>query len=206
MIAAALALAAERGWRSLSLAEIAAAAGVGLDQAYAAFPSKGALLAGIMASIDQAMLKEGAADPADQPRDRLFEVLMRGFDTLQANRAGIRAIIRDLPADPLTAALAAAPLMRSAAWVLEAAGVPSAGPIGRLKRPAIAAILLSALRVWLDDDSPDMARTMARLDRDLREAEGLVRRCPLLEGGRRTTVSTTEPGTAAADQASSTGT
>jgi hypothetical protein len=35
------------------------------------------------------------------------------------------------------------------------------------------------LRTWLDDDSIDMAKTMATLDRNLQRADTLARRLPL---------------------------
>ncbi len=38
----------------------------------------------------------------------------------------------------------------------------------------LALIYFNAFRVWLDDDTPDMARTMAALDRGLARAEWLM--------------------------------
>ncbi|MEE8202227.1 MAG: hypothetical protein V3R74_00575 [Alphaproteobacteria bacterium] len=43
----------------------------------------------------------------------------------------------------------------------------------------MAAVYLAALCVWLGDDSEDMARTMAALDKRLRQAESLVMLCRL---------------------------
>ena len=47
------------------------------------------------------------------------------------------------------------------------------------------AVYLQTFRVWLDDDTPDMARTLAELDRRLQQAEtaarwfaGFSRFCP----------------------------
>ena len=54
-----------------------------------------------------------------------------------------------------------------------AAGCGSGGTEG------LALIYVCAFRVWIDDDTPDMARTMAALDRGLARAEWLMGRlCP----------------------------
>jgi ubiquinone biosynthesis protein COQ9 len=55
--------------------------------------------------------------------------------------------------------------------MLEASGVSTSGWRGALRVKTLAAVYLSVLRVWLDDGSPDMIKTMAVLDRRLRAAE-----------------------------------
>ena len=176
LIEAALGLAAETGWQRLSIAAAAERAGVSLVAAYEAFPDKRALLESIIGRVDRAVLNDGPASAQDSPRDRLFEILMRRFDALQADRAGMVAILRGLPLDPPAAIAAVPALARSMAWVLEAARLSAQGVVGLVRIKAIAVVYLSALRVWLNDDSPDMARTMSMVDRGLREAEGLARR------------------------------
>jgi len=57
---------------------------------------------------------------------------------------------------------------------LEFAGISSAGLKGRLKTKGLAALYLRCLRVWLDDDSADLSKTMAILDRSLTRAEKLA--------------------------------
>lgn len=199
LIEAALGLAAETGWQQLSLAAAAKRAGVSLVLAYEAFPDKRALLDGIIGRIDRTVLDDGPASAEDSPRDRLFEILMRHFDALQADRSGMVAILRGLPMDPLAAVAAAPPLVRSAAWMLEAAGLSPHGIVGLLRVKAIALVFLAALRVWLNDGSPDMARTMAMVDRGLREAEGLARRCPFLARTAGDVVAAESPATTIAE-------
>jgi hypothetical protein len=130
-------------------------------------------------------LREGAADPEEAPRDRLFDVLMRRFDALQARRAGTVAILRALPFDPASVARLLPRLARSLVWMLESAGVSTIGLPGALRVKALGVVYLYALRAWVDDDTPDMARTMAALDRALRNAERLARRLP--SGSQRAT-------------------
>jgi AcrR family transcriptional regulator len=179
---AALAVAAEHGWCRLTMAEVARHAGVALTDAYDTFPDRTALLAGILAATDRAVLAAGDAEGGESPSDRLFEVMMRRFDVLQTRREGYRAILRDLPADPCAAIALMPRFARSLAWMLEAAGLSSAGLAGNLRTKALAVIYFDALRVWLTDDSADMAKTMAVLDKNLSRARQLAGCCPLLSG------------------------
>lgn len=166
LLDAALRLAARQGWRRTGLAEIAAEAGLPLDEAYAACPSKPALLARLHRRIDRAALADGG-DAGETPRDRLFEVLMRRFDALAPHRPALRAILRDSLGDP-AALLGLPPLVCSMTWMLERAGLPAAGWRGRGRAHVLAGLYLSVFRTFLEDDSADLARTMAALDRRLR--------------------------------------
>jgi AcrR family transcriptional regulator len=165
LVDAALTLAARQGWRRIGMAMIAAEAGLALGEAYAAAPSKLALLAALHRRVDLTALAV-AADAAE-PRDRLFDVLMRRFDALAPHRPALRSILRDSLGDP--AAVVGIPtLLQSMTWMLEAAGVSAAGLCGRLRSHLLMGLYLSVLRVFLEDDSADLARTMAVLDQRLR--------------------------------------
>lgn len=167
---AALALAGRSGWRGASLGAIAAEAGLPLGEVYGEFRSRAAIIRGLMRRTDTDVLAT-PADAEETPRDRLFEILMRRFDALKADRTALRAIARDLLADPPTALCSAPTLLRSMAWMLEAAGVASTGLCGRLRTRALALLYLSIMPVFLRDESADLAKTMAALDRRLRQAE-----------------------------------
>jgi hypothetical protein len=55
--------------------------------------------------------------------------------------------------------------------MLTAAGISSTGGRGLIRAQALAFVWARVMRVWLDDDDPGLARTMAALDKRLREAE-----------------------------------
>jgi AcrR family transcriptional regulator len=168
---AALALAEREGWRNASLGAIAGEANVPLHELYGEFRSRAAILGGLMARTDRSVLAETpAADAEENPRDRLFEVLMRRFDALKPHRAALKVIARDLGADPPTALCSAPAFLRSMAWMLEAAGLSSAGIRGRLRVRALALLYLCVLRTFVGDETDDLAKTMAALDRRLTQA------------------------------------
>ena len=175
IIDTAMALAAERGWQDLSLADIAAAAELPLSKLYPVFPSKAAILEGLSRHADAAVVAEEAEDEGSA-RDRLFDVVMRRFDALQPYREGLGNVVLDLSRDPLAAVCGLASLERSMALMLEAAGLSSTGLRGLVRVKGMTAIYLAALRVWLRDDSADLSKTMAALDGYLRRVEGLAER------------------------------
>ena len=169
---AALALAEREGWRKASLGAIAQEAGVPLHEFYTEFRSRAAILSAVMRRTDAAVLAGTTTGGDDEsPRDRLFDVLMRRFDAMKPHRGALRAIARDLGSDPPTALCSAPAFLRSMAWMLEAAGRSSAGIRGRLRVHALGVLYLCVLRTFVDDDSEDLARTMAALDRRLTQAE-----------------------------------
>jgi AcrR family transcriptional regulator len=176
LIAAAMALAASRGWRGLAMADIAAEAGIPLADALRIFPDRNRLLSAFRKRIDADVMAGAAAhlDAEETPRDRLFDVLMRRFDALAPHKRGIGAALSALPGEPPAALCHGLGLLASMRLSLELAGIPAAGISGRLKAKGLAAVYANALRAWLKDDTTDMAPTMAALDRGLMQAERLA--------------------------------
>lgn len=172
IIDAAFARIASDGWRRLSLAGVADEAGLPILRVYRTFASKQAILCGFFRRIDEAALTDPPAAEADErPRDRLFDLLMRRFDALRPYRTALVVLRRELAGDPASALAAAAALTRSMRWMLEAAGIPTAGWRGVVAVKLSAAAYLRAMRIWRGDDSSDLAQTMAALDARLRRIE-----------------------------------
>jgi len=172
ILTSAMNLAASGRWARVSLTDIARDAGVGLAELRGFYPNRSAILADCFADIDRRVLSQDYGFEAeDTPRDRLFEVLMSRFDALTPHRAAVDAFSRDLPADPIGTLCLLPTALTSMTWMLEAAGIPSSGPLGMLRAKGLLAVWLATVRVWLEDDSPDLGPTMAALDRNLRRAE-----------------------------------
>jgi AcrR family transcriptional regulator len=169
-----LKMVAAGGWRDLSYADIAKDAGLSLAAAYEAYPSKGAILTGIGRDIDARLFASLEDDPLDgSPKDRLFDLLMRRFDALNDHREAYAALAWELPRTPVEAGCLALQLRRSLANMLEAAGLSASGLRGAFRIEGLGALYACALRVWLKDETADLSKTMAELDKRL----GQVERC-----------------------------
>lgn len=183
IIAAALRLAETRGWRELSLGEIAGEAGIPLAVLRSTFQSKGQILAAFSRAVDQAVLEKFAKPTADAPRDRLFDVLITRFEIMQPYKAAIRRIRRDLGSSFGEALAQFRPALKSQYWMLAAAGISGEGGRGLLRVQGLLAIYARVFPIWLDDDDPGLARTMAALDRRLRRGEAVLRGIGRLRDG-----------------------
>lgn len=172
IIDAALARIPIEGWRQLSLASIAAAAGLPILRVYRNFHSKQAILCAFLHRIDEAVLAEPPPpEEGERPRDRLFDLLMRRFDVLRPYKAAIAVLRRDLPLDPVAMLIMGSSLLRSMRWMHEAAHIATYGARGGIAVRFTIAAYLGAMRVWLRDDSADLGQTMAALDARLRRIE-----------------------------------
>ncbi|MCB9978221.1 MAG: TetR family transcriptional regulator [Rhodospirillales bacterium] len=187
IIAACLALAAEKGWDGVSLSDIAARAGVSLGQMYVLYDDRTAILAAFARRVDRAVLTSVSASDPDLPvRERLFDVLMERFEILNADRDGVIAVLASVRRDPKQAVIGLPHLARSMCWMLEAAGVETTGWRGAVRIAGLTALWLRVAAVWAQDDSPDMGRTMAALDGALAQAERAAGFIERITGDRRT--------------------
>lgn len=163
------------GWDGARASAIAARAQVSLVVLYRHFPSRASLLKALTVRVDEAML---GVDPAEfaglPPRDCVFELMMQRYDALAPFRPGLARLAREGWSDPALVLGTACRLDRSLAWLQEAAGLGANGLRARLARRALAYAYLRTFDVWLKDDSSDLAKTMAALDKALRAIETLA--------------------------------
>ena len=174
IVAATRELLEQGGLGALRLPDLAARAGLDLAALHRLAPSPLAALRLAMRHIDGIVLADGAAEPSDPPRDRLFDVMMRRYDALVPWREALRRMARTLPPDPVLGVGLALAIERSMAAMLEAAGISSGSLAGAMRVRGLCLIHADVLRAFLDDDTPDLAPTMKALDGRLRQAERLA--------------------------------
>jgi AcrR family transcriptional regulator len=168
IVAALLALLAEKPIERIGRAEIAQRAGVSLAQLRAAFGSPLAILAAYLKGIDHAVLGADSSDMAEEPaRERLFDVLMRRLEVMAPHRQAVHSLMRSARRHAGLALALNALAVRSQKWMLAAAGIDAAGPRGSVRAQGLALLFSSVLRTWVRDNDPGLARTMAALDRAL---------------------------------------
>lgn len=174
LLAAALDLVEECGWAELRLLDVATAAKLSPDDVYRLAPSRTALLCEIGRWVDEQVLAAASPEAEESPRDRLFDVLMTRFDVLNQRRAAHLALLQGAWRDPLRALPQIPRLELSMRWMLELAGLPVDGLAGQARLRLLSLAWIDVLRVWAKDDSEDLARTMAALDKRLGQLEQLA--------------------------------
>ncbi len=185
IVEALMALAGERAWDTISLADVATRADLPLATLRGAYAGRRAILADFVARIDGKLLDEAEKDRAGeeelgdtgQPaRDRLLDVVMRRLDLLTPYKPAIRGLARAARRDPGLAACLAGIGLSAQPWTLAAAGIEASSPLGRLRAAGLAVVMARIMPVWLDDDDPGLGRTMAALDRTLARGEAMLKR------------------------------
>ncbi len=185
VIEALMRLAAEQPWSDIELTDIAAEAGVSLATLRGLYPSKGAILGAFSRMIDEIVLEGTSDDLADEPaRERLLDVLMRRLDAMEPYKPALRRIAYALRGEPLSMLALNGVMLNSHCYMLAAAGIDTEGPLGQLKLQGVVIAFARVTQVWLDDDDPALARTMARLDKEIRNGERIMERA---EDARRLT-------------------
>ena len=184
LLKTAFALLAERGWRGFSRTELARRAGVSLARVYEELPSRVSLVIALGRHLDRAMLE---SDPSEldgmTPRERVFELIMRRLDAMAPFKEGLRELGRE--GAPELLGPACENVGRAIGWLVDASGAELHGLRRAGAGPALALVYARTFNVWLRDDTPDHAKTMAELDRRLSQAETVARWTAWAEGPRR---------------------
>ena len=166
IIEATLDLAAQQSWNDLTHKSIAAAAKVPLAIVIRHFASNEDILTGIIRHFDDLVSQSiGQMDYNDSLHNRLFEVMMARFDVLQHYRLAILNIMAAARRTPTLARIILMAQWHSMSKMLGLSGISE-------QQPWTVGGLLSlyglVLYSWRRDETADMAKTMAALDRYLR--------------------------------------
>lgn len=163
-----LALAGEKAFIDIGLAEIATRAEVDLAELRKTFDGPFAILESFCRRIDVATLASDDPSLAEESRrERLFDALMRRFDLLAPYRRGLAGLDKAARRDPILACHLARLACGSQAWLLESAGFAASGLWGRLRAPALAVAVVRLMPVYLADQEEGLPKTMAALDETL---------------------------------------
>jgi len=172
----ALHLAEEQGWEYTTLRDISVHVEISVSDLYDIVEDKSDVLVLLGRMIDRRVLESMALEQDDtaSARDRLFDIMMDRYEVLNDYRGGLMAILDSFQYDPKQAVISCPHLCRSMSWMLEASGIETAGIKGAMKVAGLTGVYLRTLRVWKDDDSVDLSKTMAALDKTLERAERMA--------------------------------
>ncbi|MGB4101761.1 MAG: hypothetical protein WBK91_07655 [Alphaproteobacteria bacterium] len=175
LVTAALTLAGKQGWTAVTPTSLAKTAKTTTKEAAAFLASPAQTMRAIADHVTTTAQRDYRHDPRNSPREALFEILMLRVDVLQRHRAGFLALHDAARHDPRLATAIAQALYPQTGALLRAAHMTTGAPESIMIRAGLSLIYGATLCVWRRDATPDMAKTMATLDRNLHRAENLMR-------------------------------
>jgi len=166
---------AREGWSGFSFDKASKHSGIPLAEYRARFENSTDVMKALFEHIDAEMLKslEGEDFSDCTPHEALFEIMLARLDVSSSYKECIGSFwaAKDVPG-----ALCLAPVgFASSAWMLERAGMGTRGLQGALRIRGLMGLYLLTLHTWLDDESPDMSKTMAFLDQGLSRLDRLAK-------------------------------
>lgn len=162
-------LIAQTGWRDLTFSKIAEGCSLSLVQVNKRFASKDDLFKELIRYIDQRTLETLTSDFSTmQMEDALFEVLMARFERATQFKPALKVIWGESLKNPLFF-ISNLPLgFNSLIWMLDAARFPLNTAWRDVQVSAFGVLYIKLIKVWLEDETPDQAKTMAELDQSIK--------------------------------------
>lgn len=163
------------GWKKFSFAKAAQDSTIPLHVFHDQFSAPTDVMIHLFDLIDQEVLKNLDSFENLSPKDALFDILMSRFEAAQPYKTVLKSFWWEWIMHPTEAPAFACHGFSSMAWMLEAAGLESRGLKGLLRVQGLTALYLLTLKTWLTDDTPDLGKTMAFLDKGLMKLERAAR-------------------------------
>jgi hypothetical protein len=162
------------GWKGFSFAKASEESGLPLSLFYDHFSSLSDIMIYLFKKLDREVLESINISEVDNPKDILFDVLMIRFEAAQPYKLVLKSFWKDW----IFTADQAPPLLlqgfSSMAWMLEAAHIDTQGIKGFLRIQGLTTLYLLTLRTWLSDETPELGKTMAFLDKGLSRLEKMA--------------------------------
>lgn len=169
LVAAALKLAEQGQWQDANLASIAKAADLPLSALFGKYRTKSNVLDLVEADLNSRVLDDvGEIDDTSSTRDRLFDLFMTRFETMNDNRDAFLSLYACSSSQSFSSLAKA---KESISFLAECAGIDTSGLKGKAKALTLTYIYLHVCSTWSKDDSDDLAATMKVLDTQLSKAE-----------------------------------
>ena len=163
----------KKGWSYFSLKSLAKENKSDLESIKIFFKNKSQFLESFSEMIDNRVLANIDKDEFNKNsiKDNLFELIMLRFENLNHYKTGLKILLSDLKKSPVELKKIMKKVLDSMDLFLEIANVKNNYFMDFIKVNIIFIIYSYVFNVWLDDQSSEMSKTMAELDKWLSKAE-----------------------------------
>lgn len=163
----------KKGWSYFSLKSLAKENKSDLESIKIFFKNKSQFLESFSEMIDNKVLANIDKDEFNKNsiKDNLFELIMLRFENLNPYKTGLKILLSDLKKSPVELKKIMKKVFDSMDLFLEIANVKNNYLMDFIKVNIIFIIYSYVFKVWLDDQSSEMSKTMVELDKWLSKAE-----------------------------------
>jgi AcrR family transcriptional regulator len=156
------------GWKDLNLKDIVRHLEISPAELHYFFPTKLGILKAFFHHVDQQTLAQLEQFELDEPpRNRLFSIIMTRFDVLNDYKPFISELTYQGWKDVALVSQTLPQSLNILTWLLETADIDTTELLGKIRLKIFAVFYGATVLAWLKDDTPDMAPTMAYLDKGL---------------------------------------
>ena len=164
---------ARDGWTKFSLLHFSKTQKISIQDLKIFFRNKDHILERFSKMIDHKV--ESNIDVEEMKstskKDNLFELIMLRLEAMQTYKVALRNIISSTKEQPIILKKLSKNILNSLDFYLELSSYYDDTPVDFLKKNAIFLIYSLTFRVWLNDESDDLSKTMAELDKFLSMAD-----------------------------------
>tara|TARA_B100000989_G_scaffold271577_1_gene228431 strand:- start:655 stop:1227 length:573 start_codon:yes stop_codon:yes gene_type:complete len=173
LIALGFELIEKKGWKNFSLESLSEVDKNDVETVESFFRNKLQFLESFSEMIDDKVLAEVDQEEfkKNSIKDNLFELIMLRFENLNDYKTGLKILLSELKKSPIELKKIMKKILDSMDLFLEVANIKNNYIMDFIKVNVIFIIYSYVFNVWLDDESPEMSKTMAELDKWLSQAE-----------------------------------
>ena len=164
----------EKGWNDFSLEKLAKEKSIKMEDLNFFFKDETKLIESFSEMIDEQVIKEVDLNEFNQNsvKDNIFELIMIRFEMLSPYKKSLDILLKQLKYEPKTLKKLTKKIFNSLDLFLEISNAKNNYVFDFLKLNIMFIIYGYTFKIWLEDDSEDMGKTMAEVDKWLSEAEG----------------------------------
>ena len=163
----------EIGWENFSLEKLARKELIKTEDLNHFFSDKNQLIECFSEMIDEQVIKEIDLAEFNQNsvKDNIFELIMLRFEKLDPYKKSLTILLKELKYKPRVLNKLTKKIFNSLDLFLEISNAKSNYVFYFFKLNIMFIIYGYTFKIWLEDDTKDMAKTMAEVDKWLSEAE-----------------------------------
>ena len=168
----------EKGWNDFSIEKLAKKESIKIEDLKFFFKDETKLIESFSDMIDEQVIREVDLNEFNQNpvKDNIFELIMIRFEKLTPYKKSLDILLKQLKYKPKTLKKLTKKIFNSLDLFLEMSNAKSNYVFDFLKLNIMFIIYGYTFKIWLEDDSEDMGKTMAEVDKWLSEAEGYAKK------------------------------